>query len=44
MNSPSLEDRENLEPEEIRAAVSQLVRCDPVAFLQAIAALIGDDD
>lgn len=42
MSSPSLEDLEEMDPDEINAAVSQLVRCDPVAFLQAIASLIDD--
>lgn len=44
MTSLDLADLEDVDPEEIRAAISQLVRCDPVAFLQAIAAVIGDED
>lgn len=37
-------DLELPDPEEIAAAVRQLSSCDPVGYLQAIAALIGDDD
>lgn len=38
------EDLESLSTEEVAAAVRQLSRCDPVSYLQAIAALVGDDD
>ena len=43
MTSPSLDEIGAMEPEEIRAAINQLRRCDPVAFLEAIAAIVGRD-
>ena len=44
MTSPSLEEIEAMEPEEMKAAIAQLRRCDPGAFLAAIAAIIGRED
>ncbi|WP_426042857.1 hypothetical protein [Brevundimonas sp. TWP2-3-4b1] len=44
MTLPSLEDVEAMELEEMKAAIDQLRRHDPVAFLEAIAAIVGDYD
>lgn len=44
MTSPSLEEIEAMEPEEMMAAIDQLRRYDPGAYLEAIAAITGRDD
>ena len=44
MTSPSLEELEAMEPEEMKEAIAQLRRFDPGAFLKSIAAIILDVD